>query len=391
MRRREALRYYFKDACKHKNVIAQLLDVALHKLKINTSWEDYYRYRFYDGEKSWSDKALYIGNLGSRYWPQEGNSLKFERIFQFKSVQKSVLQAAGFPTPELLLRVGRNYAIDTPEKFSDAMMKVSVPFLTKNDGGAQGIGIYAMQPCDEGFLCGDETVDANWIWQKYEQSLERGFLVETRVTNHPLLAELYPYSLNTIRLNTIKTADNKWHMVGPFLKLGQNKSPVDNISAGGLMIALGADGIAQKAYCRKTNQTFARHPETNCQIEGFQVPHFAEAVDMALSASQLFGYMASIGWDIGITPTGPTIVEGNLAWGLEGIQEQSGPLLTTEIAAGLAPRSWWTPWDKTHTYPDYEKYTAGGCWQRIMARRRNKWKELLRDKQREKSIISTNG
>ena len=120
------------------------------------------------------------------------------------------------------------------------MDKVNTPVLTKFDGGGGGVGIYALEPGEPGFRCNGEVVDAAWIWSKYEQNMERGFIVEKRVYNHPLMAKQHPGSFNTLRLSTIKTADGQFHLAQPFLKIGRHNSPVDNLSAGGLFA--GVDG-----------------------------------------------------------------------------------------------------------------------------------------------------
>lgn len=52
------------------------------------------------------------------------------------------------------------------------------------------------------------------------------------------------------------------------------------------------------------------------------------------------------------------------------IQLLTGPVITPEIAAGLQPRSWYTPWDRTHMYPNYREHYAGGPLRRWHARRR---------------------
>jgi len=379
MRRRDEYLHYFKDACRHKNVLMQIPDVVRHKLKINTTWDDYYRFGFYKSDKSWEDKSLYIGNLGSRYWPHEGNSLKFDRLFAIRSLQKSVLQSAGLPTPELIMKVGRDYPIDTLEKFTAEMKNVSVPVLTKFDGGGGGADIYALTPTDDGLLHDGEVVDAAWIWEKYEKNIQRGFIVESRIDNHPVLSALHPGSLNTLRIHTIKTADGGWHSVRPFLKIGRHDSYVDNLSAGGLFAGIDANGVAGVAYCRETLTSFAEHPDTGSRIEGVQIPFFVEAVDLAISASHVLGFMATFGWDIGISPSGPMLIEANPGWQFRNIQQRIGPLLTPEIAAGLMPRQWWTPWDRTHMYPQYVNDYAGGWWQRLMAARRRKWHDRLQE------------
>jgi hypothetical protein len=43
--------------------------------------------------------------------------------------------------------------------------------------------------------------------------LKAGFLVEDRVDNHPVLAAMDPESLNTLRLNPVKTIDGKGHQL----------------------------------------------------------------------------------------------------------------------------------------------------------------------------------
>ena len=142
----------------------QLFDLIHHKFKINTHWESYYRFGFYRGDKSWNERSRYVAYSGSRYWPWEGNSLKFDRLFLLKSLQKSILVANNLSTPPLLMRVGRGYAINTIELFRTAMADVDRPVMTKFDGGGSGVGIYSIEPEGRSFRCGDRVVDADFIW-----------------------------------------------------------------------------------------------------------------------------------------------------------------------------------------------------------------------------------
>ena len=128
-----------------------------------------------------------------------------------------------------------------------------------------------------------------------------------------------------------------------------------------------------------SGETFEEHPDTGCRIKGREVPLFDEAVALVLKASQAFGFMATIGWDVGLTPDGPVIIEGNPFWDSRDLQDKIGPFLTPEVVAGLVPRHWWTPWDKTHMYPYYMKDAHGGWWQQRLARRRMRWTSRLRE------------
>ena len=371
MRRRDRIVKNLRKAREHRGVAMQAMDLITHKLKLNTHWEDYYRYGFYRQDVSWPEKALYVSDKGSCFWPWEGNSLKFDRLFIRKSLQKSVLVAEGLPTPRMLLKAGTDYAVNTPEKLACELAQVDVPFLTKFDGGGSGVMNLAFEPEGDVIRRGDDIVDAHWIWSQYQSVIDAGFMVEERVWNHERLARICPSSLNTVRLNLVKTADGKWHQLRPMIKFGRMGSHVDNTMMGGLFAGVDDHGRIGAAYTN-SYESFDCHPDTGAKIRGEVVPFYQEALELAAQASKVFGFMATIGWDVGITPTGPTIIEANPAWHSRNYQDVLGPFLTPEAAAGLLPRKWWTPWDKTHMYPNYMKHADGGWWQRYLARRRKR-------------------
>ena len=355
----------------------QLFDLLNHKLRINSHWEDYYRFGLFRQDLSWEQRSLYVGYQGSRYFPWEGNSLKFDRLFQLKSLQKAVLAAHGIATPALIAKVGKQYSVDCVEKLRAVLADIDVPVVCKFDGGGSGVGIFCLEPRNGHFYCRDQRVDADWLWDKYAPTIERGFLIEERAANHPDLQEIYPDSLNTVRMTTVKTADGKWHLLLPYIKFGRGGSQVDNLSAGGIIggIAAGIDdsGCLGTGYASKTRDEFEHHPDTGAPIAGVRVPFFDEARALALKASTTFGFMATVAWDVGITPAGPVIIEGNPFWDPQRVQGRLGPFLTPEVAAGLQPRAWWTPWDRSRMYPNYMKDASGGWIQRYMARRRRRF------------------
>ncbi len=369
MRRRHRIIRNFRKAREHRGVARQLLDLVVHKQKLNIHWENYYRFGFYRKGLTWGEKALYLGDEGSYYWPWEANSLKFDRLFIRKSLQKSILIAEGLPTPRMVLKAGSSYAVNSAAKLASALAGVDMPFLTKFDGGGSGARILAFERDAGRFRCDDSLVDANWIWGQYQGFIDPGFLVEEKVSNHELLARIHPPSLNTLRLNLVKTVDGRWHQLRPFIKFGRGGSCVDNSAAGGLFASIDAGGRMGPAFTN-SYEVYDSHPDTGAAIAGEVVPCFAEALDMARRACEVFGFMGTIGWDIGITPNGPTIIEGNPAWHSRNYQDVLGPFLTPEVAGGLVPRNWWSPWDRTHMYPGYMKNANGGWWQRYLARRR---------------------
>ena len=61
----------------------------------------------------------------------------------------------------------------------------------------------------------------------------------------------------------------------------------------------------------KTGMYFDMHPDTCTPFINFRVPYFDEAIALCKKAAKIRPDMRYVGWDVGITPTGPVLVEGN--------------------------------------------------------------------------------
>ena len=146
------------------------------------------------------------------------------------------------------MKIGLQYSINTAEKFSAELAKIDGPFIAKFDGGGSGVMNMVFVPEEGRFGSGDKFVDARWIWRQYQSVMSVGFLVEERVVNHPVLAEIHATSLNTLRLNTVKLADGQWHILRLCLKFRRGGSHVDNTSAGGLFAAVDERGRRGMTY-----------------------------------------------------------------------------------------------------------------------------------------------
>ena len=127
---------------------------------------------------------------------------------------------------------------------------------------------------------------------------------------------MYPHSVNTIRLVTALKND-KAVALGAIFRAGVHGQRRDNSASGGFAVGvelatgkLQAEGIYQPGIGGKTK----RHPDTNMEIDGFEIPCFNEAIRLACALHEFFYGVHSIGWDIAITPKGPCFIEGNDNW-----------------------------------------------------------------------------
>ena len=140
-------------------------------------------------------------------------------------------------------------------------------------------------------------------------------LAEEYVVQHPALMALSPSGLNTLRIFT-QLYQGEVELLGARLRVSVN-SAVDNLGAGNLAAPIDPDTgrvNGPGVYSDITKSDEAVHPITGIPFEGFQLPFWTEALQMAKDAALFNTDNRSIGWDIAITPNGPELIEGNHNW-----------------------------------------------------------------------------
>lgn len=136
-------------------------------------------------------------------------------------------------------------------------------------------------------------------------------------------------SLNTIRLQTVITEDQGIMAFGATCRLGREGSFVDNWAKGGLIVGIDMNTgkLRKTAFIKPSyGTTVTKHPDNGLVFEGFEIPYFREAVEMAKDLHSNLYRIHSIGWDIAITPDGPMFIEGNSLWEISLIQTANGGL-----------------------------------------------------------------
>jgi hypothetical protein len=141
-------------------------------------------------------------------------------------------------------------------------------------------------------------------------------LLEEYIVQHIELSNLSPSGLNTLRIVTTLNDENEVDILGARLRISVN-SHVDNLAAGNIAAPVDIKtGVVNGpgVYSDITKKAEKTHPITGSQIEGFKIPFFNEAVNMVLDAALHDQSNRSIGWDVAISNTGPSILEGNHDW-----------------------------------------------------------------------------
>ena len=79
-------------------------------------------------------------------------------------------------------------------------------------------------------------------------------------------------------------------------------------------------GIVADRAIDKNKMLYATHPMTGTAIQGFQFPDWDAAMDLVREASTKIPQIGYLGWDIGISQTGPVLLEVNTCPGSDGLQ-----------------------------------------------------------------------
>ena len=152
------------------------------------------------------------------------------------------------------------------------------------------------------------------IENSFEQLLSHIYLHQELILQHPEINKINPNCINTLRFDTYIDKSNKPHILSAYMRFGVGNSVVDNGSSGGFYVKANLkDGTLHnvgKQLMRYGGKLFYEHPYSNYVLEGFKIPYFKESCELILKS---LDYIPDriIGWDIAITKTGPTLVEGN--------------------------------------------------------------------------------
>jgi len=251
-----------------------------------------------------------------------GRRASYVYLLQDKFVFGKYLEALGFPTPKIISLCDRESItwLDTQQTMplESILEREGLDAFIKELLGMCAEGVYPVRVGNGKLYLNEERITI----ESLKRMLNNKCIVQERVGQHSKLKQLYLDSVNTIRLATAIN-DGEVVPLSAVIRTGVNGQRCDNWTAGG--IAIGIDlatgrlrkhGIFRPGYGGKVE----RHPDTGIKFEDFEIPYFGETVRIAVSLHRFFYGVHSIAWDIGITESGPTFIEGNNRWGMATLQ-----------------------------------------------------------------------
>lgn len=197
-----------------------------------------------------------------------------------------------------------------------------------SDGGGNGVKI--IRVTDEGFDVNGHSVGFKGVWSRLKRV--QPAVVERLARQHESLDSLYPATVNTLRLLTLRDVDtHEPYIAAGVLRVGTDTSfPLDNWGRGGLSCSIdlrtGIVGAGARFPKRSELTWHTTHPDTGTLLDGATVPHWRETKKLVRRVTRRMPYLQYVGWDVVITGEGPRILEGNSYSGVRLFQVH-GPLL----------------------------------------------------------------
>lgn len=153
----------------------------------------------------------------------------------------------------------------------------------------------------------------------YSLLLSTDYIYEELILQHPDISCIYPSSVNTLRVDTVKDGNGLIAPISATLRMGVGGSYVDNASSGGCFVGVHLDSgkLRRYAYSLPKNggARFTQHPDTGVVFEGTRIPLFNEVLKLACDAAKIVPDR-NVGWDIAVAHDGPMLVEGNSNYGI---------------------------------------------------------------------------
>ncbi|MDG5821327.1 sugar-transfer associated ATP-grasp domain-containing protein [Natronococcus sp. A-GB7] len=172
--------------------------------------------------------------------------------------------------------------------------------------------------------------------EKWISSIDNYVVVEF-IDQDQYSDNIFPDSVNTIRILTIRDPDTKNFFIGRAIhRFGSQSSiPTDNWSRGGYAAAVeietGEIGRLWKYSREKGLESYKKHPETDQPVTGTKVPDWEKIKESVLEMAEIHRENPYVGWDVVLSRNGPKIIEGNCAPGTITLQIENGLLSENRI------------------------------------------------------------
>jgi hypothetical protein len=318
--------YFFKiswEECRRsKLLVAYDLLYIFFKLKYYP--DNYSLCRLWELDRSqWK---LYYGSIYDPYQKQRLSRYvqrpEYSVLFEDKEVCFLLCKAGGFPLP-------RQYGcIDPTEDLATRLRGMfscggGERMIIKPVAGSGGHGILLASQ-DNGEIV---ITDKERRVPVGEYVIKNRCVVQEYLAQHESFNRL-SNAFNTIRVTTLLAHDNSVVIVGAFIRFGLGNAYVDNLSSGGIAVGVNIeDGTLMERANDFNCKVYYTHPATGEPFNSIKIPFWDKVTALAKEVQLFFPFFRFMGLDIGVTTTGPVLIEINPLHDNVALEQSYGPIL----------------------------------------------------------------
>lgn len=172
-----------------------------------------------------------------------------------------------------------------------------------------------------------QTEDVSQLFDFFKQQDQKtcSFIVQEWIKQHPDLSKVFPGSVNTLKIITLRVNSEIIHLMTRF-NVGRGKTPTDK---NGYFVGVKNDGaVKEDAFDKKNFERQKSHEETGVSFVEIKIPSFERATEMCQNAHRRLLHFDMVSWDVAIDQEGePVLVEFNIrSQGIDNMQLACGPL-----------------------------------------------------------------
>lgn len=272
-----------------KSSVSVFFDMIHCGMKFQAGYNDYQEFEFYLMNDE--QRATFLTRGKNNSIIRRYNDKKYMPVFEDKIAFNEKFS-------DFIKRDWIDLREASAEEFSLFLKKNPLIIAKVIDGaGGEGIDKYDSK----------NFSDKNSLYELLKK--KKQYLAEAFISQHEKINGLYDGSVNTMRMFTFYK-DGKGYFLQAILKIG-NGGVVDNFSGGGMYTFPDNKGAVTVPAIDKNDNLHTKHPVSGCDIVGFEIPMFADAVELVEKAAQVIPQIAYVGWDVAIGKDGPELIEGN--------------------------------------------------------------------------------
>ncbi|HBG01456.1 MAG TPA: hypothetical protein DDW87_07785 [Firmicutes bacterium] len=190
----------------------------------------------------------------------------------------------------------------TFEEFEKFML-THKSIIAKHSDGGQGEGIKTYSLSD-----GQSNIEDIY----HDIRVRNHDVVEELLVQHPSFAPINKYGFPVVRVLTFLDEKSMVHILATTLTVAVNDVVV-NLHRGGIYLNIdGESGKVSSLGIDEQDNIYEYHPLTKEKFVGFQIPLWEALLELVQAASKITPEVRYVGWDVGVSPTGPVLIEANV-------------------------------------------------------------------------------